>query len=128
MCPLSPRQGVSSGYEWRIPSTDWRLLNKRSIKGNKRELLSLGLCESLTITYFQRLGCYEMFNSKWDIFLKRPKQRDRRGCWMELSGRGYDQIMGFCKRDNETLCYKKKAESIMTGTLSFLKEEASRCS
>lgn len=47
---------------------------------------------------------------------------------MELSGRGYDQIMGFCKRDNETLCYKKKAESIMTGTLSFLKEEASRCS
>jgi hypothetical protein len=31
---------------------DWRLLNRRSRKGNKRGFFKLGLCESLTITYF----------------------------------------------------------------------------
>ena len=37
---------------------------------------------------------------------------------MDLSGRGYGQITGFCKRGNEDLCCKK-AENIMIGTLSF---------
>jgi hypothetical protein len=29
---------------------------------------------------------------------------------MDLSGRGYGQITGFCKRGNEALCYKKGGE------------------